>query len=129
VCVCYLVSCLPASATKKYSLQPILLFANTNVSTTKMCLGTFRLVKCNMDLREYKKDLRHPAVRPDLLIHAHGAGEITDSRRRKRDHGIGLFPRFRSPPTLRVSISPPVPLSPSSGGLADRSDWDWRHAV
>jgi hypothetical protein len=37
----------------KYSLRPILLFANTDVSTTKMCLDTSILVKSNMGRREY----------------------------------------------------------------------------
>jgi hypothetical protein len=33
--------------------RPILLFANTDVSTTKMCLDTSILVKSNMGQREY----------------------------------------------------------------------------
>jgi hypothetical protein len=36
-----------------YSLRPILLFANTDVSTTKMCLDTSVLAKSNTDRREY----------------------------------------------------------------------------
>jgi hypothetical protein len=36
-----------------YSLRPILLFANTDVSTTKMCLDTSVLAKSNMGRREY----------------------------------------------------------------------------
>jgi hypothetical protein len=35
-----------------YSLRPILLFANTDVSITKMCLDTSILAKSNMDRRE-----------------------------------------------------------------------------
>jgi hypothetical protein len=37
----------------KYSLRPILLFANTDISTTKMCLDTSILAKSIMDRREY----------------------------------------------------------------------------
>jgi hypothetical protein len=36
-----------------YSLRPILLFANTNVSTTKTCLDTSILAKSIMSRREY----------------------------------------------------------------------------
>jgi hypothetical protein len=36
----------------KYSLRPILLFANTDVSTTKMCLDTSILAKSIMGRRE-----------------------------------------------------------------------------
>jgi hypothetical protein len=36
-----------------YSLRPILLFANTDVSTTKMCLDTSILEKSIMGRREY----------------------------------------------------------------------------
>jgi hypothetical protein len=36
-----------------YSLRPILLFANTDVSTTKMCLDTSILTKSIMGRREY----------------------------------------------------------------------------
>jgi hypothetical protein len=36
-----------------YSLRPILLFANTDVSTTKMCLDTSILAKSIMGRREY----------------------------------------------------------------------------
>jgi hypothetical protein len=36
-----------------YSLRSILLFANTDVFTTKMCLNTSILAKSNMDWREY----------------------------------------------------------------------------
>jgi hypothetical protein len=38
-----------------YSLRPILLFVNMNVSTTKMCLDTSVLAKSNMGRREYIK--------------------------------------------------------------------------
>jgi hypothetical protein len=37
-----------------YSLRPILRFANTDVSTTKMCLNTSTLAKSIMDRREYQ---------------------------------------------------------------------------
>jgi hypothetical protein len=38
---------------------------------------------------------------------------------------IFLLPFALAPhPPLRVPGSPPAPLSPSSGGLADRSDWE-----
>jgi hypothetical protein len=37
-----------------YSLRPILLFANTDVSTTKMCLHTSTLAKSIMGRRKYK---------------------------------------------------------------------------
>jgi hypothetical protein len=37
-----------------YSLQPILLFANTDISITKMCLDTSILAKNIMGQREYK---------------------------------------------------------------------------
>jgi hypothetical protein len=47
-----------------YSLRPILLFANTDVSTTKMCLDTYILAKSNMDRREYL----HLQVQCDLSI-------------------------------------------------------------
>jgi hypothetical protein len=36
-----------------YSLRPILLFTNTDVSATKMCLDTSTLAKSIMDRREY----------------------------------------------------------------------------
>jgi hypothetical protein len=36
-----------------YSLGSILLFANTNISTTKICLDTSILAKSNMGRREY----------------------------------------------------------------------------
>jgi hypothetical protein len=36
-----------------YSLRPILLFANTDVSTTKICLDTSTLAKSIMGRREY----------------------------------------------------------------------------
>jgi hypothetical protein len=36
-----------------YSLRPILLFTNMDVSTTKMCLDTFILAKSNMGRKEY----------------------------------------------------------------------------
>jgi hypothetical protein len=36
----------------KYSIRPILLFANTDVSITKMCLVTSILAKSIMDRRE-----------------------------------------------------------------------------
>jgi hypothetical protein len=36
-----------------YSLRPILLFANTDVSTTNICLDTSTLAKSIMDRREY----------------------------------------------------------------------------
>jgi hypothetical protein len=36
-----------------YSLRPILLFHNTDVSTTKICLDTSILAKSIMDRREY----------------------------------------------------------------------------
>jgi hypothetical protein len=38
-----------------YSLRPILLFANTDVSTTKICLDITILAKGIMDRREYHK--------------------------------------------------------------------------
>jgi hypothetical protein len=38
-----------------YSLRSILLFANTDVSTTKMCLDTSILAKSIMGRREYQK--------------------------------------------------------------------------
>jgi hypothetical protein len=37
----------------QYSLRPILLFANMDVSTTKMCLDTSIWAKSIMDRREY----------------------------------------------------------------------------
>jgi hypothetical protein len=37
----------------KYSLRSILLFANTDASTTKMCLDTSILAKSIMGRREY----------------------------------------------------------------------------
>jgi hypothetical protein len=37
----------------KYSLRPILLFANTDVSTVKICLDTSILAKSIMGRREY----------------------------------------------------------------------------
>jgi hypothetical protein len=37
----------------KYSLLPILLFTNMDVSITKMCLDTSILAKSNMSQREY----------------------------------------------------------------------------
>jgi hypothetical protein len=37
----------------RYSLRPILLFADTDVSTTKICLDTSVLAKSNMGRREY----------------------------------------------------------------------------
>jgi hypothetical protein len=36
----------------RYSLRPILLFANTDISTTKICLNTSTLAKSIMDRRE-----------------------------------------------------------------------------
>jgi hypothetical protein len=36
-----------------YSLQPILLFANTDISIPKMCLDKSRLAKSIMSRREY----------------------------------------------------------------------------
>jgi hypothetical protein len=40
--------------TKNYSLRPILLFANTDASATKMCLNTSTLAKSIMGRREYR---------------------------------------------------------------------------
>jgi hypothetical protein len=37
-----------------YSLRPILLFANMDISSSKICLDTSILVKSNMGRREYK---------------------------------------------------------------------------
>jgi hypothetical protein len=40
-------------ASFNYFLEPVLFFANTDVSTTKMCLDTSILAKSIMDWREY----------------------------------------------------------------------------
>jgi hypothetical protein len=45
--------CVPFYAKFYYSLRPILLFANMDVSTTKMCLDTSTLAKGIMGRREY----------------------------------------------------------------------------
>jgi hypothetical protein len=42
---------------KNYSLRPILLFANTDVFITKICLDTTILAKSIMGRREYSKNL------------------------------------------------------------------------
>jgi hypothetical protein len=44
----------PLRSIKSYSLRPIILFANTDVSITKMCLDTSILAKSNMGRREYQ---------------------------------------------------------------------------
>jgi hypothetical protein len=52
-----------------YSLRPILLFANTDISTTKICLDTFTLAKSIMSRREYLI-LKMRATLCDIIVTA-----------------------------------------------------------
>jgi hypothetical protein len=51
-----------------YSLRPILLFANTDVSITKMCLDTSILAKSIMDRREYVIYINWPKINPEKVV-------------------------------------------------------------
>jgi hypothetical protein len=53
VCMCRVLLVGTGNEKNQYSLRPILLFVNTDVSITKMCLGTSILAKSIMGRREY----------------------------------------------------------------------------
>jgi hypothetical protein len=57
-----------------YSLRPILLFANTDVSTTKICLGTSTLTKSIMGRREYINLVKMGIKK--VFVHAKKAGRL-----------------------------------------------------
>jgi hypothetical protein len=79
ICICQLIispfhhPCMHACVViVKYSLRSIILFANMDVSTTKMCLDTSMLTKSIMSRREYCFDLfRTPT---SVLIRLRGGG-------------------------------------------------------
>jgi hypothetical protein len=98
----------------KYSLRLILLFANTDVSITKMCLDKSTLVKGIIGRREYKIMYRLKK-RPSVYKTDDGASNTMKN---------ALGPRLTCPRAFCPHRAPPFLLA-TSGTMTSTRTWDY----